>query len=135
MPANNDSSCVETLYKIGLVKKVKLVATFDTGDGSFADHVLTSKLDGFLIALITKPTGSPTDNYDITLTNALGVDVLQGVGANRDTANAEQANIVFSGTTLHPVVTPDEVLTLKIANNTDVSASAEIWLYVAPASV
>lgn len=135
MPANNDSAVVETFYNLGVIKRLKLAVTFDTGDGSLADHVLTTPLDGFLIALLTKPTGGPTDNYDITLENALGIDVLQGVGANRDTANAEQANIVYAGTTLHPVVTPSETLTLKIANNADTSASVEIWLLVAPVSV
>ena len=32
---------------------------------------------------------TPTDNYDVTLLDIDGIDVLNGTGANRDTANSE----------------------------------------------
>ena len=41
--------------------------------------------------LVTAPgTTAPTDNYDITIVSWLGLDLLQGFGADRDTATVEQ---------------------------------------------
>jgi hypothetical protein len=41
---------------------------------------------------VTNPGATaPTDNYDIVVNDADGVDVAAGVLANRDTANSEQA--------------------------------------------
>jgi hypothetical protein len=40
----------------------------------------------------TKPASgaaAPTDNYDVTIVDENGVDVLAGLGADRDTANTE----------------------------------------------
>jgi hypothetical protein len=48
---------------------------------------------GELIRLITKPGtagDAPTDNYDVTILDSDGYDVLMGAGADRDTANTEQ---------------------------------------------
>jgi hypothetical protein len=47
---------------------------------------------GRLVQVVTDPgTTPPADNYDITLTDAAGVDVMGGALVNRDTANSEQA--------------------------------------------
>ena len=47
---------------------------------------------GEVLALYTDPGATaPTDNYDITVTDEEGYDVMQGAGANRDTANNETA--------------------------------------------
>ena len=44
-----------------------------------------------LAHFITDPGAiAPTDDYDFTLLDAYGVDVLGGEGADRDTANSEQ---------------------------------------------
>lgn len=76
---------------------------------------------------------APTDNYDITLVDGDGIDRLQGVGANRDTANSEEGVIVFSGTSEHPVVDIAETLTLTIANNSVTSAVVVVTLTYVPA--
>jgi hypothetical protein len=48
-----------------------------------------------LIRVDTDPSATaPTDNYDLVLTDTLGIDLLQGQGANRDTANNEST--IFS---------------------------------------
>lgn len=39
---------------------------------------------------IPSASAAPTDNYDVTLKDDLAVDVLNGGGANRDTANTEE---------------------------------------------
>jgi hypothetical protein len=60
--------------------------------GGAADGTTTAVFDGELLGLTTIPAGggsAPTDDYDITVTDADGHDVLLGAGANRDTANTE----------------------------------------------
>ena len=47
--------------------------------------------DGALVRMATNPGATaPTDNYDITLVDADGIDLLAGEGANRDTSTSEQ---------------------------------------------
>lgn len=75
-------------------------------DGS-ASLVTPHQFHGEVLALVTDPGATaPTDNYDITITDADGYDVLQGAGANRDTANTETAvppakSIAFGALTLN----------------------------------
>lgn len=61
--------------------------------GGAADLSTVKSYYGEVIALITDPDGTaaPTDNYDISITDDEGYDVMQGAGANRDTANTETA--------------------------------------------
>lgn len=50
-----------------------------------------SKIEGYIVRVVTNPSATaPTDDYDITITDADGVDVMAGALANRDTANSEQ---------------------------------------------
>ena len=62
------------------------------GNGTYTESS-TNPVDGYLVLVVTDPDGTsvPTDNYDITLTDDEGVDVMGGALANRDTANTEQA--------------------------------------------
>ena len=73
-------------------KKIKWEWTSD-GSGN-ADQITTESYYGEVLALVTIPSGggtAPTDNYDITITDSEGYDVMQAAGANRDTANTETA--------------------------------------------
>lgn len=116
----------------GNIRKITFTCTADAADGSFPSTVLTAKIEGRLIALETDPgSTAPTDNYDIAITNGAGADVLQGLGANRDTANTETAQIVVSGTSLRPTVDESDVLTLSVTNNAVNSATVVIVLYYA----
>lgn len=116
----------------GNVRKITFTCTADAADGSFPATALTQKIEGRLIAIETDPgSTAPTDNYDIVITNGGGIDVLQGVGANRDTANTESAQIVVSGTSLRPTVDETDTLTLTITNNAVNSATVVITLYYA----
>ncbi len=65
---------------------------------------------------------APTDNYDVALTNQNGIDVLQTLGQNRDITNSETGVLVYSGTSINPVVENGDVLTLAITNNSVVRA-------------
>lgn len=122
----------QTHNTTGNIRKVTFTCTADAADGSFPATVVAAKFEGRLIALETDPgSTAPTDNYDIAITNGAGSDVLQGLGANRDTANTETAQIVVSGTSLRPTVDESDTLTLAITNNAVNSATIVITLYYA----
>lgn len=106
------SSVTFTEITSGSVKKIVAVWVSDSATGA-ASGVTSKAYDGKLELLTTIPAAAgaaPTDNYDITLTDADGIDVLAGAGANRDTANTEQV----LGTSLGMVAS--SALTLAIAN-------------------
>lgn len=78
----------ETVH--GSVKKLEIAWTSTAGGA--ADGTSEHPYDGRLIAVTTVPAAAgdaPTDNYDLTLTDSGGADVLLGQGADRDTANTE----------------------------------------------
>ena len=125
------SSVTTTHVTLGNIRKLSFALVGDDTDGSFPATALP-KIEGRLIELQTVPGASaPTDNWDVTILNALGLDVLQGVGVDRDTATTEAAPIVFSGTSLHPVVTLDDTLTLTPTGNSVNDALITIVLYYA----
>lgn len=131
-PLGAAGTITQTHYTLGSVRKVVFTCTADAANGSFPATAITEKFEGRLIALETNPgTTAPTDDYDIAITDAEGLDVLRGVGANRDTANTEVAAIVFSSTSVHPVVDDTDTLTLAITNNSVNSATIVIVLYYA----
>lgn len=67
--------------------------TADASAHTFPVTASDGDLDGYVFLVVTDPDGTtaPTDNYDITLTDANSVDVMGGELSNRDTANSEQA--------------------------------------------
>ena len=94
----------------GSVKKVAFSWTADaSGDAS---ETTAASFDGKLIHVTTVPDGTsaPTDNYDVTLADADGVDLLAGNGANRDTANTEHIISANLG------AVAESKLTLTVAN-------------------
>lgn len=74
------------------VKKIRWAWTSTAGGA--ADLITTQAYFGQVVALVTIPAGgadAPDAAYDITITDTEGYDVMQGAGANRDTANTETA--------------------------------------------
>lgn len=78
------------------VKKVTWAWTAGSAAAPAQDGACTSATtyayDGAILGLTTIPgTGgdAPDPNYDITITDAAGHDVLLGAGANRHTSNTE----------------------------------------------
>jgi hypothetical protein len=117
----------------GHVRRITVDFVASSTDGSVPDTVLP-RFEGRIAELTTNPgTTAPTDNYDLTLIDAEGADRLQGVGANRDTANTESVPVVYSGSTIHPPVGLWDVLTLKLANNAVNSATGRIQIIYTPA--
>lgn len=121
-----------THYALGAVRRIQADCVGDAADGTIPATVLPS-FEGRLLAITTNPGATqPTDNYDITLVDDEGADRLQGVAANRDTANTESAPVVFSGSTVHPWVDGDETMTLTFANTSVNDAIVKVILYYTP---
>lgn len=80
----------------GPIHKIIADWTSDSATGAVSGE--TKKITGTLIKGVTNPAAAgaaPTDNYDITVTDEEGADVLASVIAasslaNRDTANTEE---------------------------------------------
>lgn len=118
-------------YQVGHVRKIVATCVADAAAATFPDTVLPP-IEGRLLALATNPGATqPTDNYDVTVVDQHGHDVLEAVGGNRDTLNTEKVPIVYSGTAIHPVVDEADTLTLNIDNNAVNSAVVVIELYYA----
>lgn len=120
-----------TKYEASGIGIIIIAATGDASNGTFPDTALPA-FGGYLLALITNPGATaPTNNYDITLIDADGLDRLQDVGGNRSSTNSQEAAIVRSGTAIHPPVIDGETLTLNIDNNSVASAGIAIKIVYA----
>jgi len=110
---------------------INLTATGDDADGTMPATAVVHNFSGRLLSLKTNPgSTAPTANYDITLVDQDGHDVLEGVGLNRHTSSTEKVPVVFSGTAIHPTVDITDTLTLTIANTSVNDATIEIYLYI-----
>lgn len=91
----------------------------DSTGGTVSQSI--GRISGSIIALETNPDDSaaPSDNYDITLEDEQGLDVLLGLGADRHTTTTQKVQILAELTinsntyASHPPVCDD--LTFKIA--------------------
>ncbi len=73
--------------KTNKVKAITITWTSATGGAV----VQSFNMDGALVRMVTNPGASaPTADYDITLVDADGVDLLAGEGADRHTTASEQ---------------------------------------------
>lgn len=94
------------------------------------------QINGEIVNVVFVPSGTaaPTNLYDVTLTDAAGLDVLGGLGANLSDTNASRISPVTS-VTLNSVVYPrptvvaEEQLTLNVSNAGS-AKSGTIYLYV-----
>lgn len=80
-----------TEASLGGIQKIRWAWTSDASGN--ADLITERAYYGEVLALVTDPDGTdaPTDDYDITITDVEGYDVMQGAGADLDTANTETA--------------------------------------------
>ena len=89
-------ACTITEETFSTVKKIKWVwvsAADQTVGGALVNTTTTEAYSGSIERLVTVPAAAPnapTDDYDITILDEDGVDVLLGAGANRDETNTEQ---------------------------------------------
>jgi hypothetical protein len=108
--------------------------TFEwTSDGS-GDAVITTDyaVSGVItrVVFIPSSTAAPTADYDITLTDPHGVDVLAGLGANlsdTDTLSTCPGTPLTDGTTVSVVpMFVDGILTLTVSNAGDTKAGTVV---------
>jgi len=84
---------------------------------------------GCISKVVTNPgSTAPTDNYDITLTDSDGVDVMGGELANRDTANSEVA--VPKIDTVFGCVIVTGSFTMTITNQSVNAGNGEVIVYI-----
>ena len=79
------------------------IAVIDWVSSDTGTATATVNLDGQLLKFVTNPGAvAPTDSYDITLVDEDGLDVANGLLADRDTANSEVvypfAEVTLGGT-------------------------------------
>ena len=90
---------------------------------------ITGKLKGWSCFLgITDPgSTAPTDNYNVSVKDAYGVDIFGGELDNRDTANSEQAvplmDVVYGARLVNTA------LTFDVTGNSVDSATGDVYLY------
>lgn len=122
-----------THYALGALRRIQIDWTGDAANGSVPNTVLPA-FEGEILAIETNPgSTAPTDNYDIALNDAEGLDRLNGAGQNRDTANTESAAVAFTSTSIPIPVDLDDVLTLAISDNSVNSATGRIVIFYRPA--
>ena len=114
------------------VKVITLTCTADSSDGSYPATALSNiphgEIGGRLLQIATDPgSTAPQANYDITVTEAGGADLLLGVGANRHTSSSEVAVVESNGASA--VYAGTDTLTLNITNNSVSSAGITIKNY------
>lgn len=101
----------------------RIVFTWQSDASGDVSGSTSGTYTGEVRRVVTNPDDSaaPSDNYDITLTSADGSDLLNGNGANRDTADTESispSSIVFGS-----------AMTLTVANAGDTKAGT-VTVYV-----
>lgn len=109
------------------VRKIRWAWTSTAGGA--ADLITTKSYYGEVLALVTDPDGTaaPTADYDITVTDAEGYDVMQGAGSDRHTSSTETAVPTAKSIAFGP-------LTLNVANAGNAKSGVAI-LYVQGAAI
>jgi len=105
-------TAVVTEYRVNSVKKIHFDWTTDTSGA--VTQATTYAYDGRVIDVVFTPDSAgtqPTNAYDVTLTDADGTDVLNGLGA--DLSNAAAVRKVQEDKT---GAVAGSVLTLNVAN-------------------
>ena len=79
-------------------RALTFTCTADSAAHTYPATGSDGNIDGYVFLVVTNPgTVGPTDNYDITLTDADTVDVMGGELLNRDILNSEQAVPLIDG--------------------------------------
>ncbi|MDH5664753.1 MAG: hypothetical protein OEY10_00445 [Nitrosopumilus sp.] len=75
----------------------------------------TKRINGRIVKVVTDPSATaPTALYDITITDDEGIDVIQGLGANRSATVTEEVSVVYTGTSNNVYV--NDILTINVTN-------------------
>ena len=112
----------------GNVRVLTFTCTADSSAHTFPVAASEIDIDGFVFLVVTNPgTTAPTDDYDITLTDADSVDIMGGELEDRDEANSEQAVPLIDGVFGSRFVKGP--LTITISNNSVNSAVTVVTVF------
>lgn len=110
---------------------IEAVWTGDNGSDAIevadAYGVVVTQFDIYVLLVVTNPDGSPTADYDITLVDSSGVDIMGGELGDRHTSNSEQAMPYIGGGYGPRKVTGP--LTITVANQSEAAATITIRIY------
>lgn len=127
----------ESYYVTGTTEKNNLlVQWYFLGDNPAAKATSTAletilKQGWYLYMVTTVPSG-PTDNYDVYITDADGLEVTGGRLANRDTANKESiVPLVDSVNSISGTRYVNTALTVSVSNQSNAAGAGYIKLYFA----
>ena len=121
-----DESIVWT--KVGKGSLKVITGTWVTAsNGLFTAALFDHSISGTIMVVETNPDTAPTPAYDITLTNAGGIDVMGGALANLDASDTERTQALLNGN--YGIATVYGRLTLNITNNSVNGASGTIKIY------
>ncbi len=120
---NTVSNGMEVVVFTWLANSTGVVPATSTGSTWPKDRA------GCIAKVVTNPgSTAPTDNYDITLTDGDGVDLMGGELANRDTANSEVA--VPKIDTVFGCVVVTDPFTMTITNQSVNAGNGEVIVYI-----
>ena len=106
-----------------------VTCTADASAATFPATASTNPIAGYVYMVTTNPgSPAPKDDYDITLTDSAGVDVMGGELIDRDTADSEQATPKIGNAYGSRRV--NSTLTLNISGNDVNSAVTVLKIYV-----
>ena len=111
-----------------VIQRIRWTWTSDAAGA--VNGTLTGKRNwaGQPVAFRTDPgAAAPTDNYDVEIRDADGVDILNTLGGNRDTITTETVFSNFAGAALLPIC--DSTLELVISNAGNAKEGV-IWLWI-----
>ena len=99
------------------IEKIQFDATTDASGN--CDKQTDKEVFGRVVGFIANPDGTdaPTDNYDVTVTNEDGVDVLGGAGIDLDTANSEMTIPMIGNKTVTPTAYGSPFVASKLQIN------------------
>ena len=113
-------------YGVNEIGEILTAITGDSANGTVPSLVVEFPRDAELLDIATNPGSTgPTADWDITLIDSDGVDVLQSCGLNRHTSNSLISPIVYASTSLHPCIKAG-AYTLTITNTSVNNATATI---------
>jgi len=110
-------------------KNFQVILSWVDGDLTLPATATTMSINAYVTRVVTNPGTTPTDNYDITLTDVDGVDAMGGTLANRDTATSEPARPYDPASGTYGDVYVAGTLTLNLSGNSNVGATGTVTIY------
>jgi len=116
----------------GHVRYLKLACVANSSDGLFADYTVTTELPGGrLVKLVTDPGATAPAAYTLTLKDARGVDIFQGLATSRHATNTEELHLIYASTYNNPVFSQDDVFIFSMSGSTKNSAIFDAYIFYA----